>query len=156
MDSLRPRLMLLFLIGALTGGNAGHAQTRASVQERAEHFLELVNAGFQSLYRVESEAQWLAATDVSPVHDAASETAGKARAAFVGNRALIREAKELLEHRKELKPITVLQLEHALLNAAEGPMTNPELVEARIAAETQQASTLNGFTLHLNGQPITR
>src|SRR6185369_5161913 len=97
--------------------------------------LALVNAGFQSLYRVESEAQWLAATDVSPVHDSASETAGKARAAFVGNPALIREAKALLEERARLKPITILQLERALLNAAEGPMTNPELVAARIEAE---------------------
>src|SRR5205814_1427212 len=83
----RPRLMWLFLIGALAGGNAGHAQSQATVQERADQFLALVNAGYQSLYRVESEAQWLAATDVSPIHDAASETAGKARAAFVGNPA---------------------------------------------------------------------
>ena len=125
------------------------------MQERADHFLELVNAGYQALYRVESEAQWLAATDVTPVHDAGSETAGKARAAFVGNPALIRETRALLEHRAELKPVTVLQLEHALLNAAEGPMTNPDLVAARIEAETRQASTLNGFTFHLNGQPIT-
>src|SRR5204862_6568615 len=147
--------MLLLIIGALAGGNAGHAQTRASVQERADQFLALVNAGYQGLYRVESEAQWLAATDVSPVHDAASETAGKARAAFVGNPALIREAKALLERRAQLKPITVLELERALLNAAEGPMTNPDLVAARIAAETQQASTMNGFTFHLDGKVIT-
>src|SRR5438445_13200783 len=114
-------------------------QAAATAQERADRFLNLVNASYQALYRVESEAQWLAATDVSPVHDAASETAGKARAAFVGNPALIREAKDLLKNRAKLKPITVLQLERALLNAAEGPMTNPELVAARIAAETRQA-----------------
>ena len=28
--------------------------------ERADQFLALVNAGYQALYRVESEAQWLA------------------------------------------------------------------------------------------------
>lgn len=127
----------------------------APVQERADRFLELVNAGFQALYRVESEAQWKAATDVGAIHDAASETAGKARAAFVGNPALIREARALLEQRKDLKPITVRQLEKALLNAAEGPMTNPDLVVRRIAAETQQASTLNGFVFRLKDQPIT-
>jgi peptidyl-dipeptidase A len=126
-----------------------------AIQERADRFLDLVNAGYQSLYRVESEAQWLASTDVSPVHDAASETAGKSRAAFVGNPALINEAKALLKQRRELKPLTVLQLERALLNAAEGPMTNPDLVAARIAAETQQASTLNGFIFRLDGKPIT-
>ncbi len=131
------------------------AQTVAPVQERANRFLELVNAGYQALYRVESEAQWAAATDVTPAHDAASEIAGKARAAFTGNPALIREAKSLLQQRDQLAPVTVRQLERALLNAAEGPMTNPDLVAARIAAETQQASTLNSFAFRLNDQPIT-
>src|SRR5438876_4555122 len=140
MDSSRLHLICMSVSGALACGQLGRAaESRAGVQERADHVLALVNAGFQSLSRVESEAQWLAATDVSPVHDAASETAGKARAAFVGNRALILEAKELLKSRTKLNPITVLELERALLNAAEGPMTNPELVAARIEAETQQA-----------------
>ena len=66
------------------------------MQERADRFLSLVNAGYQALYRVESEAQWKASTDVKPEHDAASETAGRARAAFNGNPAIIREARELL------------------------------------------------------------
>ncbi len=131
------------------------AQPLSPVQERANRFLELVNAAFQALYRVESEAQWAAATDVTPAHDAASEIAGKARAAFTGNPALIREAKALLQQRDQLAPVTVRQLERALLNAAEGPMTNPDLVAARIAAETQQASTLNSFTFRLNDKPIT-
>jgi peptidyl-dipeptidase A len=125
------------------------------IQERADQFLSLVNAGFQALYRVESEAQWVAATDVSPAHDASAETAGKARAAFNGNPAVIKEAQALLEHRRELSPVTVLQLERVLLNAAEGPMTNPQLVADRIEAETQQASVLNSFVFKLNGQPIT-
>ena len=34
-------------------------------------------------------------------------------------------------------------------------MTNPDLVAARIAAETQQASTLNSFVFKLDGKPIT-
>src|SRR5256885_740574 len=127
----------------------------ASPQERADDFLKLVNASYQALYRVESEAQWLAATDVSPEHDAASETAGKARAAFNGNPAIITEARELLKEKARLKPVTVRQLEQVLLNAAEGPMTNPKLVADRIAAETKQASTLNGFEFKLKGKPIT-
>jgi len=131
------------------------AQAAAALQERADQFLILVNAGYQALYRVNSEAQWAAATDVTPAHDAASEAAGKSLAAFNGNPAVIREAKMLLEHRSELRPITVRQLERVLLNAAEGPMTNPELVSARIAAETKQASVLNSFTFRLDGKPIT-
>jgi len=124
-------------------------------QERADRFLALVNSSYQALYTVESNAQWDAATDVSPVHDAASEVAGRARAAFVGNPALIKETRALLLERKDLNDLTVRQLERLLLLAAEGPMTNPDLTRARIAAETAQASTLNGFDFKLHGKPIS-
>ncbi|MBL9168733.1 MAG: M2 family metallopeptidase [Verrucomicrobiales bacterium] len=119
--------------------------------ERADQFLTLVNAGYQALYRVESEAQWLAGTDVTAVHDAGAEVAGKARAAFNGNPAIIREARELLTHRKELTELQIRQLDRCLLNAAEGPMTNPGLVNARVTAETAQSSVLNGFQFQLGG-----
>ncbi len=119
--------------------------------ERADQFLALVNAGYQALYRVESEAQWLAGTDVTAVHDAGAETAGKARAAFNGNPFIIREVRELLGHRQELSELQIRQLDRCLLNAAEGPMTNPELVNARVTAETTQNSTLNGFQFRLDG-----
>lgn len=131
------------------------AQMAAPVQDRADRFLKLVNAGYQSLYYVASEANWAATSDVKPEHDAASEWAGKAFAAFNGNPALITEARELLTHRKDLKEVTVRQLERVLLNAAEGPMTNPKLVAARVAAETAQASTLNGYVWKMDGQPVS-
>jgi hypothetical protein len=51
------------------------------VQERADRFLAFANAGYQALYRVNSEAQWAAVTDVTPEHDAAVEATGKAYAA---------------------------------------------------------------------------
>jgi peptidyl-dipeptidase A len=125
------------------------------VQERADRFLALANAGYQALYRVNSEAQWTAVTDVTPDHDAAAEATGKAYAAFNGNPAIITEASELLTHEKELNELTIRQLKQLLLNAAEGPMTNPELVAKRVAAETKQASLMNGFEFKLNGQKIT-
>ena len=134
---------------------AAMAAPVSPMQERADRFLVTVNAGYQALYRVNSEAQWLADTDVTPAHDAAAEVAGKAYAAFNGSPALINEAQALLAHRAELNELTVRQLEHVLLNAAEGPMTNPDLVAARIAAETQQASTLNSFEFKLHGKPVT-
>src|SRR5438132_4540422 len=125
------------------------------IQERADRFLKLTNAGYQALYRVNSEAQWLAVTDVTPEHDAAVEAAGKAYAAFNGNPAIIAEASDLLTHEKELTPLSVRQLKQLLLNAAEGPMTNPDLVAKRVEAETKQASILNSFEFKLNGQKIT-
>ncbi len=125
------------------------------MQERADRFLSLANAGYRALVTVNQEAQWLAVTDVTPAHDAASETAGKAAAAFNGNPALIKEAQDLLTHKTELNELTVRELNQLLLNAAEGPMTNPEIVKRRVEGETKQASTLNSFEFKLNGKPIT-
>lgn len=143
------------ILPALVLGVPMLAQAVNPVQERADRFLKVVNAGYQSLTYVAQKAQWAAVTDVSPVHDAASETAGQAMAAFCGNPAVITEAKELLTHRTELKPLTVRELERTLLNAAEGPMTNPKLVTDRIATETALASTMNGYVWKLDGKPIS-
>ncbi len=125
------------------------------IQERADRFLSLANAGYQALAKVNQEAQWLAVTDVTPEHDAASESAGKAFAAFNGNPALISEARDLLTHKEELNEVTIRQLKQLLLNAAEGPMTNPDLVTKRVTAETKQASILNSFEFKLNGKTVT-
>ena len=143
------------LLPALTLGIPLLAQTVQPFQERADHFLALVNAGYQALTYVAQESLWAASTDVTPAHDAASETAGKAFAAFNGNRVLILEARELLAHRAELKAVTIRELERTLLNAAEGPMTNPALTGARVQAETAQASAMNGFVWKLDGKPIS-
>ena len=143
------------LLPALILGVPLLAQMTAPLQDRADRFLKVVNAGYQSLYTVASEATWAASTDVKPEHDAAAEWAGRAAAAFNGNPALITEARELLAHRKELKDLTVRQLERVLLNAAEGPMTNPRLVADRVAAETAQASRMNGYVWKLDGQPLS-
>jgi peptidyl-dipeptidase A len=143
-----PALLLLVLVEL-------KAFAASPIQERADHFLSLANAGYQAVFRVNSEAQWTAVTDVTPEHDAAAEATAKAYAAFNGNAAIINEARELLTHQKELSEITVRQLKQLLLNAAEGPMTNPELVGKRVAAETKQASLMNGFEYKLNGKKIT-
>src|SRR4051794_11580772 len=129
-----PPFALVFFATALFAG----AAEKSAVQDRADRFLSLVNASYRALSTVDSEALWLAATDVTPAHDAAAEVAGKAYAAFNGNPAIITEAKDLLTHRAELNELTWRQLDRVLLNAAEGPMTNPTLVAARIEAETKQ------------------
>src|SRR5437763_8450334 len=118
-------------------------------QERADRFLKLANAGYQALYRVNSEAQWLAVTDVTPGRDAAAEAAGKAYAAFNGNPAIITEARDLLGHQKELSGLTVRELKQLLQNAAEGPMTTPDRVAKRVDAETKQPSILNSSEFKL-------
>ncbi len=131
------------------------AQTKSAIQERADQFLALTNASYQALYRVNSEAQWKAVTDVTPEHDAAAEATGKAYAAFNGSPTIIQETQELLKHRDELDPLTVRELNQVRLNAGEGPMTNPVVTNRRIEAETKQASLLNSFQFTFKGKPIT-
>src|SRR5438552_8372400 len=147
-SSLRFFLFLLPLLPGLS-------LAASPIQDRADRFLKLANAGYQAHYRVNSETQWLAVTDVTPEHDAAAAATGKAYAAFNGNPAMITEARDLLMHEKELNDLTIRQLKQLLLNAAEGPMTNPDLVSKRVEAETKQASILNSFEFKLNGQKIT-
>lgn len=151
---MKKSLATLALYGFIIAG-INLANAAMTIQERADRFLELVNSGYQAISKVENEAQWRAVTDVKPEHDAAAEVAGKARAAFTGNPTLIREAKDLLKHKNSLKPITVRQLQRALLIAAEAPMTKPELAAARIEAEVKQASLMNSFEFKLKGKPIT-
>src|SRR3984893_5610009 len=150
-----PPLSFIRTISLLLGSATLALAAPSLIQDRADRFLALANAGFQALYRVNSEAQWLAVTDVTAEHDAAAEAAGKAYAAFHGNPALLTEARDLLSHAKELNELTVRQLKQLLLNAAEGPMTNPELVTKRVEAETKQSSILNSFEFKLSGQKIT-
>src|SRR6059058_513488 len=119
----RTSSVLLLLIALIS---SAFAETKSPIQERADRFLALANAGYQAVYRVNSDAQWTAVTDVTPEHDAAAEATGKAFAAFNGNPAIINEARELLTHPKELNELTVRELKQLLLNAAEGPMTNAE------------------------------
>ena len=71
-------LLLLFLLEL-------KAFAASPVQERADRFLALANAGYQAVYRVNSEAQWNAMTDVTPEHDAAAEATGKAYAEKLKN-----------------------------------------------------------------------
>ncbi len=147
------RLFLLFY--TLSLAVLAPAADSGPTQERADRFLSLVNTSYQALAYVESQAQWKAATDVTPAHDAAAEIAGKARAAFIGNPALITETKQLLLLRRDLTDLTVRQLERLLLIAAESPMTNPQLTAARIEAETAQNSTLNRHEFKLAGKTVT-
>jgi site-specific DNA-adenine methylase len=62
--------VLLLLVSLIS---PAFAQTKSPIQERADRFLALANAGYQAVYRVNSEAQWTAVTDVTPEHDAAAE-----------------------------------------------------------------------------------
>ena len=144
----------LALVLALAAGCALHAAQPSPLQERADRFLSLANAGYQSLIALRDSTDWDLNTDITPAHEAAAETASKAYSAFVGNPALIAEARALLARRAELDPLTVRQLERLLLAAAEAPMSNPALAAERIAAEVRQAAALGDYEFQFRGCPI--
>ena len=147
------RLALLAL--GLAGLLPLRAGQTSPLQERADRFLELANAGYQSLITIRENTDWDVSTDVTPAHEAAAEVAARAYSAFVGNPALITEARALLAHRAELAPATVSQLERLLIAAAEAPMSNPALATERIAVEVRQDAALNSYEFKFRGQPIT-
>jgi peptidyl-dipeptidase A len=71
--------------------------------------------------------------------------------AFRGNRHIIESARRLLGMRQELNDLDFRQLDKILLNAAESPGGIPEVVQARIEAETRLMELADGFVYCLEG-----
>jgi peptidyl-dipeptidase A len=68
---------------------------------------------------------------------------------------VIETCRTLLARRKELPAIVARQLDKILLAAGEGPGTIPDVVKARVAAESRQSSMMDGFTFKLDGKPAS-
>jgi peptidyl-dipeptidase A len=120
----------------------GHAP---SASEEAATLLPVLDELYRALFKVAYDGDWSASTDVTPEHTAGRVVADGAFAAFVGNPKLIATERRLLSHRAELPPLVVQELEHLLLDAAETPETQPELVKQRIDAEAKAREIQDGF-----------
>jgi peptidyl-dipeptidase A len=118
----------------------------------ADTFLKLFNSIYLGLTRASQEAQWVASTDVTDAHDGQRTGANTMLAAFLGDKMVIETCRALVLRRKELPPMVARQLDKILLGAAEGPGTIPEVVKERVAAESRQSSTMDGFTFKLDGK----
>jgi peptidyl-dipeptidase A len=121
----------------------------------AAAFLKQYNSLFMGLVRVSQEAQWAASTDVTDAHDGARVGANTMLAAFAGDREVIETARRLLKRREALDPVVARSLDKIILGAAEGPGTIPDVVAARVAAESAQSSTMDGYTYKLDGKPVS-
>lgn len=127
----------------------------------SQEFLRMYSDVFQRLTKVDSEANWKAATDVSDQHTGERIGADSAVAAFTGNRYVIENSRAFLASRAQLPELEFRQLDKVLLNAAESPDTIPEIVERRISSEAKLKAILDGFTFCLDArgpkcsQPIT-
>ncbi len=139
-------------------GAAPAAAAAPSPREEAQRYLDEYVATYQPLYYTANQADWASNTHIvegDTTNAARTRRAQEAASAFTGSVANIERTRALLRQRDQLDPLQVLQLERILYNAASAPQTVPELVKARIAAETRQIETLYGYQFTLNGRPVT-
>src|SRR6185295_8001921 len=115
----------------------------ASPDDLARRFLEVYESMYRGVATVANEAQWKAATDVTPEHDGARVAAGKALAAVQGDPLVIQRVRSLAA--AGLDPVLARELDRVLLNAAETPGTIPAVVAERVEAESRQSSILDSF-----------
>jgi peptidyl-dipeptidase A len=126
--------------------NELRAAVDPALQAEAERFLALYNSLYRGMFTIMEGSGWMASTDVRPENDGRRIAGGQALAALVGDRLIIERLRHFRAQADRLEPSIVRQLEAAWLEAAEAPGTAPELVTARIEAETRQSSTLDGYT----------
>lgn len=115
------------------------------VQAEAQRFLDLYNSIYISLYKADAEANWSASTDVSETHEGERTGTGNAMAAFYGDAEIIRTTQALLARRSELTPLQVRELQAVIFKAGANPGTIPDVVRARVAAESRAAGLQDGF-----------
>lgn len=160
MPSTRPALTaaLAFLPLACHAGPSGPARAPSGAAAEAEAFLAGYQARYAALVTESSEAEWASNTRIvagDESNAARTRAANEALAAFTGSVEHIETARRLLEQRDALEPLQARCLERVLYLAADAPQTVPELVKARIAAETAQTERLYGFTYTLDGAELS-
>jgi peptidyl-dipeptidase A len=160
MPSTRPALTaaLAFLPLACHAGPSGPAREPSGAAAEAEAFLAAYQARYAALVTESSEAEWASNTRIvagDESNAARTRAANEALAAFTGSVEHIETARRLLAQRDALEPLQARCLERVLYLAADAPQTVPELVKARIAAETAQTERLYGFTYTLDGAELS-
>ena len=129
---------------------AASAARNAALEKEAEQFVQLYSAIYQGVYTAAQDAQWKASTDVTPEHEGMRTAADQALANVTGNTLVIEKARGFLKRKAELDAQTVRQLERVWLMAAENPNDIPEVVAARVTAESKQSSTMDSFPFCLD------
>ena len=132
--------------------------TKMSTTESAQAFLDHYTQELIPLYYESAEAQWVANIEIiegDTTNATLANEANEAFAKFTGSIENIEMARKFLGMKEELEPIQVLQLEEILYAAANNPATVPELVKARIAAETAQEEQLFGFDFVIDGESVS-
>jgi len=127
-------------------------------QKEAQVFIDDYSAQLQELYYASSQAQWTVNTKIlegDSTNAVAARKADEALAAFTGSTENINKARVFLNEKQNLLPRQVKQFEKILYAAANNPQTVPDLVKARIKAETEQTEKLFGFDFKIDGKSVT-
>ncbi|MCZ6765414.1 MAG: M2 family metallopeptidase, partial [bacterium] len=105
-----------------------------------------------------AEAEWASNTRIvegDTTNTYKARMANEALAAFTGGVENIEHARKFLEHRSDLSTLQVKQLDKILYMAANNPQTVPDLVKARIKAETELNEQLFGYDFKIDGESVT-
>ncbi len=135
-----------------------HVDPPPAIIEEADAFLSAYSATYQKLYTEASEAEWASNTKIVEGDDTnakRTQAAQEAMARFTGSADVIATARGFLDHKDSLRPLQVKQLDAILYAAANQPQTVPDLVKARIAAETRQTELLYGYDYKIDGKSVT-
>ncbi|GAB3195873.1 peptidyl-dipeptidase A [Pontibacter aydingkolensis] len=128
------------------------------VQKEAQAFLDQYSKTYQDLYTQSAEAEWASNTKIvegDTTNAAATRRANEAFAAFTGSVENINTAKAMLEKKDQLTPLQVKQFEAILYTGANNPQIIPDVVKARIKAETEQTEKLYGFDYRIFEKSVT-
>jgi peptidyl-dipeptidase A len=127
-------------------------------QKEAQAFIDDYTAQLKGLYYAASEAEWVLNTKIvegDTTNAVAARQAKEALSNFTGSIENIDQTRALLQHKQDLLPLQVKQLEKILYAAANNPQTVPDLVKERIKAETAQTEKLFGFDFKIDGKSVT-
>ncbi|GHA59591.1 M2 family metallopeptidase [Pontibacter akesuensis] len=151
------------LLSSCSSQKAENAGTEATavlteVQQEAQTFLDQYSSTYQDLYTKSAEAEWASNTKIvegDSTNAVATRKANEAFAAFTGSAVNINTAKAMLEKKDQLTPLQVKQFEAILYSGANNPQIIPDVVKARIKAETEQTEKLYGFDYRLYEKSVS-
>ncbi len=148
----------MLLVGLMLLFTACSSSDSRRIQQEAQEFIDGYTRQYLQLYYASARAEWRSNTYIvegDTVTPAQTRRANEALAAFTGSTENIEKARRFLEHRDQLTPLQVKQLEVILYEAANNPQTVAELVKERIKAETEQTEKLFGFDFRIGGKSVS-
>ncbi|MCJ8166255.1 M2 family metallopeptidase [Pontibacter sp. E15-1] len=134
------------------------APSNKTPQEQAAAFLTQYSTTYQKLYTLSTEAEWASNIKIvegDSTNAVATRKANEALAAFTGSAENIQQARALLGQKDQLTDLQVKQLEAVLYAGANNPQTIPDVVKARIKAETEQTEKLYGFDYRIYQKSVS-